>query len=67
MLRHRRNQPPGYTARDLNDIDAKAAEFVGLLRQYWVPYQKSEWLIDKVRVVPRVAARAQYAAHTRAS
>ncbi|OBQ33198.1 MAG: hypothetical protein AN484_27360, partial [Aphanizomenon flos-aquae WA102] len=56
MLRHRRNQPPGYTARDLNDIDAKAAEFVALLRRYWLPYQASEWLTDKVRCPVFIAA-----------
>lgn len=30
MLRHRRNQPPGYTAAALKEIQSKADEFIAL-------------------------------------
>ena len=50
MLRHRRNQPPGYTASALKEIQAKADELVGLLRRHWMPYQASGWLTVKVCV-----------------
>jgi len=49
MLRHRRNQPPGYTAAALKEIQSKADEFVALLKQFWLPYQASKWMTIKAR------------------
>ena len=43
MLRHRRNQPPGYTIQDLDAIDSKADEFIALIKEHWVKYQPSGW------------------------
>jgi hypothetical protein len=51
MLRHRRNQPPGYTDAVLDDVDAKAAEFVALLQAHWMEDQKSDWFTDKARLI----------------
>jgi hypothetical protein len=48
MLRHRRNAPPGYTARDLDEIDAKANELIALLKRHWLPFQKSGFQTIKV-------------------
>jgi hypothetical protein len=36
MLRHRRNQPPGYTESALKAIADKAAEFISLLKKHWL-------------------------------
>lgn len=49
MLRHRRNAPPGYTARDLDAADSKAAEFIGLIKKHWIPYQSSKFQTIKAR------------------
>lgn len=48
MLRHRRNAPPGYTARDLDEIDVKANELIALLKRHWLPFQKSGFQTIKV-------------------
>jgi len=52
MLRHRRNQPPGYTKAALDEIDDKQAEFVALLKAHWMTDQKSGWMTDKVLARP---------------
>lgn len=50
MVRHRRNAPPGYTKAVLDEMDAKAAEFVALLKEHWVQFQKSGFQTIKVRL-----------------
>lgn len=62
-MRHRRNQPPGYTDAVLDDVDAKAAEFVALLQAHWMEDQKSEWFTDKARIIlnTRVSGAARAA------
>lgn len=49
MIRHRRNAPPGYTTAILDEIDAKAAELISLLKRHWLPHQKSGFQTIKVR------------------
>ena len=51
MLRHRRNAPPGYTTAVLDEIDAKAEEFISLLKRHWLPHQKSGFQTIKARVI----------------
>ena len=49
MLRHRRNAPPGYTKRDLDQVDEKALELIALIKEHWEPYQKSGFKTIKAR------------------
>lgn len=49
MLKHRRNSPPGYTKRDLDEVDTKALELIALIKEHWEPYQKSGFKTIKAR------------------
>jgi hypothetical protein len=49
QLEGRRNAPPGYTKRDLDQVDAKALELIAVVKEHWEPYQKSGFKTIKAR------------------